>query len=318
MRIIFLIETLDNRTAANIVAAFEATDHHVDVIAYYSQGQNQCVIGHKFGAPFIVYKDQRYYARDYDAALLWSWGTADLGRQYLRLFEDQGIAIVNSSYMTELTDSKIHISRLFQKANIPIPPTLYFNTAINMTEIQVQEALGSPPYVFKADYGTQGNAIRFANSYRDLIGFADKLVQRSNNKRFIVQRFVGDASQPISHYRVLVLGKTTLPFALKITANEPLKVSNIAKGSNVTLVPLEAAMGRLAIDATKNAGLKIAGVDIMVGIAEKQQRMVVLEVNDGPGTKTFDAFGCGASEAVVDYFLATVSNDIRGEERIRC
>ena len=68
-KILFLVESLDNQTALNLVAAFNHTGHSVDVIPYYHNGINQCVIEYGNHLPVLVYKSQHYPASDYDAAL---------------------------------------------------------------------------------------------------------------------------------------------------------------------------------------------------------------------------------------------------------
>ena len=309
-KILFLVESLDNQTALNLVAAFNHTGHSVDVIPYYHNGINQCVIEYGNHLPVLVYKSQHYPASDYDAALLWCWGTAALGRKYLRLYEDQGVTVVNSSYATEITYSKALLSRRFEENGIPIPPTLYFDKGPSEAFTRL-DALGSPPYVFKADYGTQGLAVRFASSIEHVRQFADELNQQHpDNSGFIVQQFIGDAQRPIFHYRVLVVGDEVFPCVMKVTANEPMAVSNIAAGAEVEIVPLTNEVKQLALRATQVSGLKIAGVDLMVDYTDNHPHVVVLEVNDGPGTKTFDREGYNASRAVIDYFIRSITATI--------
>ena len=111
-KILFLVENTDNLTAINLIRAFGKQP--VDVIPYFRDKHNQCTIVDTTTGAALLFGEKYYYPRDYDAALLWCWGTAEIGRQYLRLFEDQGVAVLNSSYQTAITDSKIGIARLFQ------------------------------------------------------------------------------------------------------------------------------------------------------------------------------------------------------------
>ena len=313
MNILFLVESVDNATASNLIGAFKQTEHRVDVIPYYNGGKAQCSIIEYGSTPSLFFAGKLYSPADYDAALLWCWGTADIGRKYLRLFEDQGVFVVNSTYDTEITDSKIDLTRMFENNNIRIPETLFFDSGVSSPAFDdnlyaVTNTLGSAPYVFKSDYSTQGHGIQFANSLDDVKTFAEVLNKNHpQNSGFILQKFVGQPEMPIFHYRVLVLGDVVFPYALKITASTPLKVSNIATGGHVELIPMRPDLEAISLQTAKASGLKMAGVDLMVEPTVFQKnKVVVLEINDGPGTKTFDRAGCDASGAVVQFFISYV------------
>lgn len=315
MNILFLVESRDNQTASNLIDAFneagQRTELKVDVVPYHENGVNQCVIGEHQGRRALFYKDKPYFADDYQAAVLWSWGTATLGRYYLRFFENQGVKVLNSCGVTEVTDSKIRLTTLFEQANVPVPHTLYSNvlTKDGLFE-KVEKALGAPPYVFKADYGTRGQAVQFAYSVEELRQYAAQLEQASPEASdFIVQQFIGDSERPICHYRVLVIGDAVLPYALKVTATEPMKVSNIAAGATVEMVAVDDDLKQLSLKAAQVSGLNVAGVDLMSESTDNHENAVVLEINDGPGTKTFDRAGFNASSGIVDYFINRLMSD---------
>lgn len=307
MRILFLVEDENNETASNLITAFECNENvdNVDVISYFTHQANQCSLTSKKGAPALFYKNQTYSPLDYDGALLWSWGTADLGRKYLRIFEDSGITVLNSSYTTEVSDSKINFTKELQKNNIKAPRTLFFESSLSIHNIgAIEKNLGLPPYVFKSDYGTQGSGIRFAASAAEIAIFSKELQSnKSEHQAFLVQQFIGDYDEPISHYRVFVIGDEVLSKAIKVTAQAPLTPSNIAKGGSVDFIDINTALKTLALKATRIANLAVAGVDIMVAGNKPIEDAVVIEVNDGAGTKTFDRYGLRASEKVVAFFI---------------
>jgi ribosomal protein S6--L-glutamate ligase len=316
MKTLFLVEDENNETASNLITAFKRNKNidSVDIISYFSNNKNQCATINIKGTPALLYKNKTYSPLDYDAALLWSWGTADLGRAYLRIFEDSGVPVLNSSYTTEVTDSKICFTKKLQKNNIKTPNTMYFETALSTHNIStIKENLGIPPYVFKSDYGTQGSGIRFAHSEADIAMFAKELqVNKSDHQAFLVQQFIGNCQKPIFHYRVFVIGDEVLPKAIKITAQTPLAPSNIARGGDVAFVNINPYLKTLALNAAITADLTVAGVDIMVDQNSDIKDAVVIEVNDGPGTKTFDRYGLKASDSVVAFFV----NDIEAKYRI--
>ncbi len=317
MNIIFLVESVDNITVSNLVDAIHKTGHSVDVVPYHTHGKNQGSVVEQDGVRSLFCNGKYYAPAQYDAALLWCWGTAYIGRKYLRLFEDQGVFVINSTYTTEITDSKIDLTRAFKDNNLPIPNTLFFDHGISRDSFQdtlntVESALGPPPYVFKADYGSQGMGIQFAESVEDVREFASKLYNNNPTRHgFILQEFIGDHDLPIFHYRVLILGDITFPHVLKVTATKPMKVSNVATGGIVELMPMLPNLEQISLRAAEISGLKIAGVDLMVKLNHLQEpEVVVLEINDGPGTKTFDRKGCDASSATIKLFIETVESTI--------
>ena len=314
MNILFLVENLENQTALNLVSELNKTGNHIDIVPYFSNKKDQCIIENNNKKQYLQYNNYSYFPENYDAALLWCWGTASLGRKYLRIFEDQGVYVLNSTYKTEVTDSKILFAKTLCQASAPTPKTLCFEENIPLEDLCfIKEQLGTIPYVFKPDYGTQGFEVRFAFSEQDIQRFAKNLQQtNTQNHGFIVQEFIGDPNIVISHYRVLVIGDNVLPAAIKVSARNILNVSNIAAGGKAELVPIHNELKKVALLAAKTSGLNIAGVDIMVKPTGKKEDIVILEVNDGPGTKTFDKKGINASKAVIDFFI----NSIKPEKEI--
>lgn len=315
MKVLFLIEDEKNETASNLINAFKGNDGvcSLDVISYCSNKKSQCTIVNDGDTQALSYNDRIYSPRDYDAALLWSWGTADTGRKYLRIFEDSNVPVLNSTYATVVTDSKINFTKKLQQNKIKTPKTMFFSSALALNSIsQINEKLGQPPYVFKADYGTQGSGINFAASEEDVHHFAKKLQGKEvDHQAFLVQEFMGDSEMPIFHYRLFVIGADVLSKAILITAQSPLAPSNISKGGDFDFVDINGHLKKLALDATRTAELAVAGVDIMVPSNGKLEDAVVIEVNDGAGTKTFDRHGLKASENVAEFFI----NSIQARQR---
>lgn len=301
MRLLFLVTNDHNLTAANLIEALHNTEHQIDVVPYYNDDSNQCHITDTPQGHALVFKGQIYSPSNYDGVMLWCWGTAALGRKFLKIFEDQGVEVLNSTEYTKITDSKIDIARVFKLAQVPSPVTLVFEGGVINVE-QIQQVLGEGPYVFKADYGTQGLGVEFPKSIADVEKLAQRLLQDNPISRgFILQEFIGNPNQPITHYRLLVIGDEVIPITMKVTAKQELCVSNVAAGGQVEFIPLTNEMREITLAATRASGLRMAGVDLMM--RDKTGEIVVLEVNDGPGTKTFDQSGYQASHKTVQYFL---------------
>jgi len=309
-RVLFLVENTESLTVINLIQAFK--QQAVDVIPYFRNKQKQCSMIDTVMGTALLFDGKYYYPHDYDAALLWCWGTANIGSQYLRLFEDQGVEVLNSTYHTEVTDSKIGIVQLLQHADIPTPKTLCFSNDTPIPPLNdIELALGQAPYILKADYGTQGRGIEFLFSIHEV---QEAIVQRCRNGQvqsgFILQEFIGDPQQPIFHYRILVIGDQIIPTGMKVSAIQPMHVSNVSADGLIEWVAVDEEIENMALQAAQASGLNVAGVDIMMSTQKQQRKAVVLEVNDGPGTKTFDKQGINASQAIVDYFLHVINSGL--------
>jgi ribosomal protein S6--L-glutamate ligase len=317
MKILFLAENLSNETALNVLYALKKTGHEIDAVPYFKDGADQCVISYEQGLQVLNYSGRTYRPSDYQGALLWCWGSANLGREYLRLFEDQGVTVLNSTYSTEIADSKIALTEKLRAAGVPVPRSVALHGGAMMKSLDyLTERLGEPPYVVKADYGTQGTGVKFAYSLGQVGVIVKELnAQNADGKGILIQEFIGDPSRPISHYRVFVLGDSVISDAIHVSATSPMNVSNIAAGGIAKFISMNSEMESLALNATHALELEVAGVDLMTYKDNSGQRqIVVLEVNDGPGTKTFDKQNYGVSEQVANYFanklLDAEANDV--------
>lgn len=312
MNILFLVENAENLTARYLIEAFNEFEHSVDVIPYYSNGVNQCAIVTGIQGESLCYNGNLYSPQDYDAALLWSWGTAELGRQYLRFFEDRGVAVMNSSYDTEITDSKLKMHKRFQSQHIQTPTSMLMNTSMPVDHTTITRSLGSAPYVLKSDYSTQGQGIRFIRSIEELqVAITDLYTSQGQHSDYLLQAFMGNANLPISHYRALVIGDQVYHKGIKMTAPDPMACSNMANGSSAEIIDVNPSLRATALAAAHASGLKIAGVDLMQKYPGIPGEYTVLEVNDGPGTKTFERYGHSISLELIRFFLNHVANDQR-------
>ena len=238
MKVLFLVENTESKTAINLINALKKTGHCVDIIAYFEGGRNQCSLLKEDGQLTLCYKSKKYLPSDYDGAFLWCWGTATLGRSYLRTFEDHGVTVLNSTYHTEITDSKVKLAKLFQGGSVRMPRTICFETGANLNTIyNLEDTLGPAPYVFKPNYGTQGAGVCFVSAIDEIKQLAESLrFKYSNDYGFILQELIGNPCQPICHFRVLVIGEDIVPTAIKATASKLMNVSNISDGANICLL----------------------------------------------------------------------------------
>jgi hypothetical protein len=59
MKILFLIENTQNKTAKNLISAFSA--YPVDMVPYYEGDVDQCEIVEKDGASALLFNEKLYY-----------------------------------------------------------------------------------------------------------------------------------------------------------------------------------------------------------------------------------------------------------------
>lgn len=310
MNIVLLLQNLDNLTAINLVQGFKQTGCNIEVIPYYQDNKEQVAVVSQNQQSLLKYQSTLHNPKDYDAAVLWCWGTAALGRKYLKIFEDQGVWVLNSTNNTAITDSKTQFAKVLIKNNIATPKTCFFDTQKSEPSYSdVVKHLGSPPYVLKHDYGTQGKGVQFFHSQQEFDGCLNTFLDASEKGgKFIVQEFIGNPNKPIYHYRVIVIGNQIFPIGRKTTAKTPMSISNFAAGSTTEFFHIgNDSLMHTALEAAKVSGLNVAGVDLMEYEHRGQQHVVVLEVNDGPGTKTFDQHGYHVSQIIADYVINELS-----------
>ena len=278
----------------NIISAFGQLNHDVDIVLYHEDGQQQCHVIEKDNGNLLSYKGREIDPKNYDGAQLWSWGTADIGRELLRVCEQAGIPVLNETSKTAVMDSKIKSAKLFSAAlNVSFPKTVIFEQGSDAVQALklATEKLGKGLYVFKADYGALGKGIAFIKSLENLESAISTLPK--HNPGFLLQEFVGASDRPISHYRVIVSQQHgPINEAIKFTAQHPLHPSNGSAGGNAEFVPLLDKFRYTAVQATRISNLTFSGIDLM---EDRHGNPVLLEVNDGPGTKRFDDRGHNAS-----------------------
>ncbi|MGS2718391.1 ATP-grasp domain-containing protein [Eionea flava] len=310
MNILLLLQSLDNLTAINLIQAFKQTGHNIEVVPYYQDNKEQVAVINRGQLSFLKHQSILHNPKDYDAAVLWCWGTAALGRKYLKIFEDQGVWVLNSINNTAITDSKTQFAKALIKNNIATPKTCFFDTRKSEPSyLDIVKKLGAPPYVLKHDYGTQGKGVQFFHNQQEFEGHLNTFLDlNKEGGKFIVQEFIGNPNKPIYHYRVIVIGNQAFPIGRKTTAKSPMTISNFAAGSATEFFHVNSGLlMNTALEAAKISGLNVSGVDLMEYEYRGQQHVVVLEVNDGPGTKTFDQHGHHVSQAIADYVIHELS-----------
>jgi len=79
---------------------------------------------------------------NFDGMMVRSWGTASIANEYAREFEKRGVIIANSPDKTEITNSKVDTTKIFQKNNVPMPETeaLFFK---GMSDDELKEKVNS-------------------------------------------------------------------------------------------------------------------------------------------------------------------------------
>lgn len=287
--------------------AFIDKGHNVDVLRYCDD-QFKPIIYSSNAAEraFLTDKDgNKINPENYQGAILWSWGTASMGASLLNVFERAGVSVLNSTAQTRVTDSKVDLTRLFNRISISVPKTLCFeNPDVSNISDSVAQCIGAPPYVLKHDYGTGGKKVFFLDSLESLMAEIARIPE--DKTRFIVQEFIGDHKKPIQHFRVLVIGDKVFPKLLTLTAPDVLKPSNVAAGGSAQIgdIAADSEMAALAIAAFKAAGLNVSGVDIMRHV---DGRLVVLEANDGPGLKTYLAAGFDPCPDIAGIFTGMIT-----------
>jgi len=194
----------------------------------------------------------------------------------LRLLEQAGTFSLNPAAAIALARDKLASLQLLAAAGIPVVPTVV--PAGPDAVPRVIEQLGGPPVVLKIAGGTQGRGVVLAESLaaaRSILeGFA------ACGHRVLVQPRL-----PVDDdVRLLVVGGRTVAAMRRLVPPGDFR-ANLHRGGTAEAFHPDDTLASLAARAADLLGLRLAGVDVLLG----PDGPLVLEVNASPGLEGIEA-----------------------------
>jgi len=202
----------------------------------------------------------------------------------LKLIENEGIPIINSSTPTMADYSKSYAFKLMRENNVRTPETEIYD--LNSTIEEKIKKLGGFPIMVKRDSGGRAFELKKCDSLTE-IKSAIKTIENSTDYRgkIILQKFVSPTED--KDYRIWVLGGKVIFYhrrsLLSIKEEEKPWLASRSLGSRIIPAdgPLPKELEDLAISAAKSVKAELDVLDIL----NTSEGYVVIENNLTPNLR---------------------------------
>ena len=212
-----------------------------------------------------------------------------------------GVPVQNSAKAISSSRDKLHALQLMIAKGLPVPTTGFANSPLDTENII--DSAGGCPVVIKLLEGTQGKGVVLAETRKA----AESVINafKSLNANILVQEFIRDARG--SDLRLFVIGGKVVA-SMKRTAPPGEFRANVHLGATVESVKITPEERRIAVKASRELGLDVAGVDLL----RTDSGPKILEVNSSPGLEGIEsATGVDVATAMI----RNVEDLIRKKER---
>lgn len=211
---------------------------------------------------------------------------------FLHMLGEIGVPVYNSARAIEKSVDKAMTSLLLGRAGVPTPPTWTTEDGAEASRILLRETAAGGELVAKPLFGSQGKGLRRLRA-------GDAIPDAAEVKGvWYLQRFLPSPQDRWRDWRVLVAGGKVVAAMARHGRSW---ISNVAQGARCEAWEPDAAMGRIAVDATRALAMDYAGVDLMRDAGGSLQ---VIEVNSIPAWKGLQGVtGFDIAERLVDDFV---------------
>ncbi|GAA0400181.1 30S ribosomal protein S6--L-glutamate ligase [Cocleimonas flava] len=189
-----------------------------------------------------------------------------------RQFESMGIYTTNTSTAITQSRDKLFSLQLLIKKGLNIPTTGFANSPIDTSDLI--DMVGGAPLIVKLLEGTQGSGVVLAETRKA----AESVINafKALHANLLVQEFVKEANG--KDLRCFVIDNKVVATIQREAAPGEFR-ANLHLGGTASVVRISQEERKLALDAAKTLGLKVAGVDII----RSSKGPLLLEVNSSPG-----------------------------------
>lgn len=249
-----------------LVEAAESRGHECVVLDH-----RQCYVGIKQGQPSIHYKGQD--VSDIDAIIPRIGASVTFyGSAIVRQFELMDVISANHSQAITRSRDKLRCMQILSGAGVGLPITGFARSTHDVDDLI--KMVGGAPLVIKLLEGTQGIGVVLAETKKAASSVIEAFYGLGNN--ILIQEFIKESKG--SDIRAFVVDGKVVG-AMKRTAKEGEFRSNLHRGGSAELVKLTKKEKDTAIQAAKELGLTVCGVDML----PSDRGPLVLEVNSSPG-----------------------------------
>ncbi len=193
--------------------------------------------------------------------------------------------------------------RLFRESRAPHPATEIYDDISDFRNRSPFSSRFGFPLVFKFDWGGEGDTVFLAENpsgLDEILEHADRC-ERSGQRGFLLQQFVNCGGRSL---RVVVIGKRVISYWRVGECPGTFKAS-LSGGARVDTDSdpgLKETAEHLVAGFCRDAGINLAGLDVVYAVDHFPPRPLVLEIN-----YFFGRVGLGGSEA----YYALLTHEIR-------
>ncbi|MBC3784980.1 30S ribosomal protein S6--L-glutamate ligase [Spirosoma utsteinense] len=260
-----------------------------------------CQVMIEGGNPSVLYEGRELASFDAIVPRIGA-SVTDYGCAVVRQFEMMNVFTTAKSQAIMRSRNKLRSLQVLSKAGVGLPKTAFANHPKNGSVTQLIELVGGPPVVIKLLEGTQGIGVVLAETTKAAKSTIEAFY--GLKKHVLVQEFVAEAKG--SDIRAFVIGGRVVG-AIRRQGLEGEFRSNLHRGGNAVAVTLGEDEERVAIEAARALGLKVAGVDML----PSDRGPLVLEVNSSPGLEGIEtATGIDVASEIIAY----IEDKIRADE----
>lgn len=215
----------------------------------------------------------------------------EYGLAMVSQLEMAGVPVVNSSQAILDSRDKVRALQILGLNGVPVPRTIMSR---NVEEIEkVLELVGGPPVIVKLIQGSQGIGVMLADTRESLKGIVDTLWGLGQD--ILIQEYFPEAQG--RDLRVLVVGDRIIAAMQRVARPGEFR-SNIHRGGEGQVVPVDEPIRDMALRAVRALKLNVAGVDII----ESKTGPRVMEVNSSPGFEGLErATGLDIASGIIEF-----------------
>jgi RimK family alpha-L-glutamate ligase len=211
---------------------------------------------------------------------------------FLHMLGELGVPVYNAARAIEKSVDKAMTSLLLARAGVPTPAAWTTEDPAEARRILLRETAAGGELVAKPLFGSQGKGLR-----RLAAGDASPGADEMHGVWYL-QRYLPSPEGRWRDWRVLVAGNTVVATMARHGRSW---INNVAQGARCERCEPDAAMRRIALDATRALAMDHAGVDVM---RDAEGRLTVIEVNSIPAWKGLQGVtGFDIAERLVDDFV---------------
>jgi ribosomal protein S6--L-glutamate ligase len=203
----------------------------------------------------------------------------EYGMSVVKQFELMGIPVLNNRRAIALSRDKLRAAQFMASAGLATPPTVALRDPAGL-EVLVEQ-MGGPPVIVKPVRGTQGVGVMLMESVESIRAISETMWGLGQN--FVMQKFIAEARG--RDIRAFVVGRKVVAAMRRVSHPTDFR-ANIHRGGRGEPLKLPRAYAQLAIKASTQMGLEVAGVDLL----ETKKGPLLLEVNSSPGLEGIERY----------------------------